>query len=301
MAVCTAHNTQPKNLASSTASGQATRHEELSIVNAPQLVEQDFGFYEGKPFYARPRGSSKTGREAHYDTHKEEPGFVDVESKASLADRCDAFLDDHLLPLFGNEESTKTELVVVVVSHGILLPNLWRRLLLRLPRKSVTIVPEILASKGQVILEHLGGWSNTGFLELTIRLAEPTNVRSASSKDDIVGVKTLSTDVGSDEVEGGLLLNCNAKVDNDPPCPMPSSQSGEVGDVDATEKRPELLDQPDLLPVQKHLQGYLTTILTIDGKDHLKGFKRTRGGIGRAEHDEKQKTMDSFFKRAKKD
>lgn len=226
---------------------------------------------------------------------------MDVEPKTSLADRGDAFLDDHLLPLLGNEESTNTELVVVVVSHGILLSNLWRRLLLRLPRKSVTIVPEILASKGQVILEHLGGWSNTGFLELTTRLAGPKNVPSASSKDDIVGVKTVSTNVGSAEVEGGLLLNSDAKVDNDPPCSMPSSQSGEVGDLDATERKPEPLDRPDLLPVQKHLQGYLITILTIDGKDHLKGFKRTRGGIGRAEHDEKQKTMDSFFKRAKRD
>ncbi|KAF7552928.1 hypothetical protein G7Z17_g4006 [Cylindrodendrum hubeiense] len=38
------------------------------------------------------------------------------------------------------------------------------------------------------------------------------------------------------------------------------------------------------------------SIETINGMDHVKGLKRTRGGIGSAKFDEKQKTMDSFFK-----
>ena len=56
----------------------------LAIVNIPELIEQDFGFYEGKPFFAR-FDSENTGREAHYDNHKSDPGFVDVESKESMA------------------------------------------------------------------------------------------------------------------------------------------------------------------------------------------------------------------------
>lgn len=38
------------------------------------------------------------------------------------------------------------------------------------------------------------------------------------------------------------------------------------------------------------------SIETINGMDHVKGLKKTRGGIGSAKFDEKQKTMDSFFK-----
>lgn len=284
LAVCAAQTTPIDDSASSSVVSSATP---LSIVKVAQLVEQDFGFYEGKPFYARPRDSSKTGREAHYETHKSEPGFVDVESRTSLAERCDNFLDNYLLPVF-EVKGSDAEQVVVIVSHGILLSNLWRRLLLRLPQKSVTVVPEILASKGQVVLEHLGGWSNTGFLELTIRLGNASTILSKSGGTSAV-----------------LAVSQSANEDIDTTGLLPACPSDEVGTVEIKESEVELHDQsqPLLLPlpVQRRLEGYLTTILTIDGKEHLKGFKRTRGGIGRAEHDEKQKTVDSFFKRAKKE
>jgi hypothetical protein len=37
-------------------------------------------------------------------------------------------------------------------------------------------------------------------------------------------------------------------------------------------------------------------IVGIDRVDHLQGLKKTRGGIGSAKFDTKQKTVDSFFK-----
>lgn len=37
-------------------------------------------------------------------------------------------------------------------------------------------------------------------------------------------------------------------------------------------------------------------ILTIDSKEHLSGLRRTRGGIGSATHDMRQKRIDQFFK-----
>ncbi|KAH7270822.1 uncharacterized protein BKA55DRAFT_533405 [Fusarium redolens] len=43
----------------------------------------------------------------------------------------------------------------------------------------------------------------------------------------------------------------------------------------------------------KHLQ---MRVVKINSVDHLKGLKKTRGGIGSAKFDAKQKTMDSFFK-----
>ncbi|KAG7421836.1 putative phosphatase [Fusarium oxysporum f. sp. rapae] len=43
----------------------------------------------------------------------------------------------------------------------------------------------------------------------------------------------------------------------------------------------------------KHLQ---MRVVKINSVDHLKGLRKTRGGIGSAKFDAKQKTMDSFFK-----
>ncbi|KAF5538504.1 hypothetical protein FMEXI_9373 [Fusarium mexicanum] len=45
----------------------------------------------------------------------------------------------------------------------------------------------------------------------------------------------------------------------------------------------------------KHLH---MRVLKINSVDHLKGLRKTRGGIGSAKFDAKQKTMDSFFKPA---
>ncbi|KAK3396729.1 histidine phosphatase superfamily [Sordaria brevicollis] len=42
------------------------------------------------------------------------------------------------------------------------------------------------------------------------------------------------------------------------------------------------------------------TVVRVNALDHLQGLKRTRGGIGSAKFDNKQKTMDSFFKPAAK-
>lgn len=249
-----------------------------------QLVEQDFGYYEGKPFYARTRDSpKKTGREAHYDSHKDDPGFIDVESKDSLATRSDAFLDTHILHLFDGDESP-VEHVVVVVSHGILLSHLWRRLLLRLPRKSVSVAPEVVTARGQLTLEHLGGWSNTGFLEISIR--HGASHAAGSRQDD------------SDQPLAAAVSEPSSPLSITPPL-----QTGQVGESGvATSPSPReagSVHSPVALPTRR-LDGCTTMILNVDGKHHLQGFKRTRGGIGRIEYDEKQKTMDSFFKRAKK-
>ncbi|KAF5543273.1 hypothetical protein FNAPI_9721 [Fusarium napiforme] len=43
----------------------------------------------------------------------------------------------------------------------------------------------------------------------------------------------------------------------------------------------------------KHLH---MRVVKINSVDHLKGLRKTRGGIGSAKFDAKQKTMDSFFK-----
>lgn len=45
------------------------------------------------------------------------------------------------------------------------------------------------------------------------------------------------------------------------------------------------------------LSGWTVTVLSVDNKDHLRDLRRTRGGIGSLQHDSKQRSIESFFKR----
>jgi hypothetical protein len=269
---------------------------DLTISTVPYLIERDFGYYEGKTNRVR-KGPDR-------EQHKKEPGFVDVESKDNLAIRADLFLDNHLWPMLNDEVDFggAAEHVVAIVSHGILLSSLWRRLLLRLGPKSVTISPEVVASRGQVLLSHLGGWSNTGFLELSIQDTNPpTDELDITLPTVVVSRQAIAVTADSSSRES-LVTN--------PPPPQLATESSEpemptdqfddvVGDVsvpkDAIDSEPSEKDTPTLL------DGYRTTILVVDGQQHLQGLKRQRGGIGRAEHDDKQQSMTAFFKKARKD
>lgn len=192
-----------------------------------------------------------------------------------MAKRADHFLDHHLLPLF-DSDSVINEHTVAVVSHGILLSNLWRRLLLRLPRKSLAIAPEVMAVRGDIILEHLGGWSNTGCLHLSIRRDDMPNsfeAKPVSKSEPSDHTPTISK---SDP----LLAETSAVP------PTTRSKSPETG--------PEVASDTS---VARMLHDYSTKILAIDDKQHLVGLKRQRGGIGRSAHDESQKKLDGFFKK----
>jgi hypothetical protein len=46
-------------------------------------------------------------------------------------------------------------------------------------------------------------------------------------------------------------------------------------------------------------EGWSSIILAINGKDHLRGLKRTGGGVGSSRHDASQKCIKTFFKRRK--
>lgn len=250
--------------------------EKLAIVKVPEIIERDFGYYEGKPFNTRPGSKSYAG-DASADKAKRQPGFVDVESEESMAERIDVFLNDRILPLI-DEDSKDRELIVAIVSHGMLLTHFWRRLLLRLPRKSLTIAPEAMPARDNVILDHIGGWSNTGYMELVIcRNGELLPPEAASQK---------SVD-GSDAAEEATL-----------PTPVPPSLEPEdaevsVAPVTSNEKTAGSAASGQILV------GYSTTIVAVDSKLHLLGLKRQRGGIGSLAHDESQRKLDAFFKKPK--
>ncbi|EMC95096.1 hypothetical protein BAUCODRAFT_35085 [Baudoinia panamericana UAMH 10762] len=241
----------------------------LQIVQVAELVEQDFGFYEGKPVSSRRQSDNSN------------PAFVDAESKESLAKRADAFLDQHLVPLINRHErnAAASGLHVVVVSHGIFLSHLWRRLLVRLPKKSLTVAPEVTAARGNLILEHLGGWSNTGYLELAL------------TRDDMEETSRKASAGEAAPLPQGLAEDLAL------PTPEPPVQGADAV-VPLNILKPKSSDASPMTAV-RILRGWSTAILAVDNKQHLVGLKRQRGGIGRLAHDAGQKKLDAFFKRQK--
>lgn len=237
----------------------------VEIVQAPNLIEQNFGYYEGKAFHAR-SDPKKTGREVHREQHKDEPGFVDVESKESMNKRADVFLDEHVMPLFEKASACEKH-VVAIVSHGMLLSHLWRRILRRLPPKTVSINPEVTSARGSIVLEHLGGWSNTGYLELSL-----------SQEGAAVATVTESTETTLDSTSAASSVACGTTEQH------ASSSTDFTGTITTTTS-------------SRVLSGWSLLIQGIDRKDHLVGLKRQRGGIGRTAHDDKQQKIHSFFKR----
>ncbi|KAF1938121.1 phosphoglycerate mutase-like protein [Clathrospora elynae] len=230
------------------------------VVHLPLLMEQDFGSMEGKKWHERPPLSE----------NKDTAGFVDVESKDAMARRADAFLDGNLLPLLG-EASEDADPVIAIVSHGIFLSTIWKCLLLRLPRKSVALSSEVQAT-APLSLEHLGGWSNTGYLELHMAKAE------AEAPD-----RTADA------------LAVPASEPSSSPAETPATDEGLAASVAST--TPAAISSPSSTSRIAH--GWTTTIMTINGKEHLKALKRTRGGVGSSRHDDSQKSIETFFKRRK--
>lgn len=237
-------------------------------VRTELIREQDFGFYEGKQFFERPREGNKSGKEAHQDAHHNEPGFKDVESKDSMRTRSDSFIDAHLVKLLHRVPEDHT---VAVVAHGIILSHLWRALLKRFHPGRVSAGRGIENPGNGFSLEYLGGWSNTGYLDLEVK---PT------------------TDNG--------FVEEASKID-----PTPPTLSTPADSVSEHTVTPELLQKPSMPPPntlptlqpRSKLLNMSLVVKAVNSKEHLLGLKKTRGGIGNLEHDSKQKTVDSFFKK----
>lgn len=129
------------------------------------LREQDFGSCEGKSFSARQRATGFESKEDYISQHRQDPGFKDVESKESMDARMDSFVMEHLVPLL-SVDTSKAEAIFAIVSHGIIVNYLWKSCRKLFARANVSLAPGIEVRGG---MEYLGGWSNTGYLELDIQ------------------------------------------------------------------------------------------------------------------------------------
>lgn len=232
---------------------------------------------EGMSFQERPKDSSRSGKEAYLEAHRHDADFRDVESKDAMRLRANHFIDENLLALL--EEASEKE-SVVVVAHGIILAHLWRCILKRFAPRSVTIDASVTSSGRELVLEYLGGWSNTGYLELEVRPQAETPVSLKRPRDE-------------DEVLPGTDLAAPSK--------MPQDIDATFGPPPFTPAR-ATTDTPLTSPSSKTPSATLDKALAVKAVNclaHLKGVKKTRGGIGNLKHDEGQKTISSFFKKRK--
>jgi len=238
--------------------GQATGEDAPEIILDPNLREQDFGFYELKPFYARSADSGKTGKETHRQEHKDEEGFQDIETKESMAKRADSFLDQHLTPVLQGAPLDH-EYTILIVSHGILLSSLWKAILRRQKPQTVNLAAEL---EKPIALEHLGGFSNTGYLHLY--LTKISTGQPASTIEETVDQSRKEDGIPSTGAEDTIE-------------PVVAAASG------------------------PRSPSFSIHVRAINGKEHLKGLKRTGGGVGSSKSDASQSSLESFFKKRKTD
>lgn len=282
---------------------QLTGEDAPEIVLSSDLREQDFGFYERKPFYARSPDSKKTGKDTHRAQHKDDKGFQDIESKESMAKRADNYLDEHLLPLL-KQAPHDHGYSIAIVSHGMLLSSLWKAILRRQRPNSVILDPTAAIAGAPVTLEHLGGWSNTGYLHLELQKNVPTEP----------GAKAIGGSVPTDaQVEGNKALAAEAisaidQVDDNEinitqrPSPPAGTRVPPTTEGTAAENVLAPTSQSGITPSTEERPpsgSFKIRIKTINGKEHLTGLKRTGGGVGSSKHDEAQKSIETFFKRRK--
>lgn len=149
------------------------------VEQLPDLREKFFGTGEGQKFGARePHDGAETTEEMQV--------------------RADRFLADHLLGLC-------TEDAVFVVSHGLMLNVILRRLCEKLPSGSVSVSPEAqhhANPSGTAVLAR-ASWSNTGYLEMTLSGGQPqwsalkARIEVVNSTGHLQGLRKTRGGIGS--------------------------------------------------------------------------------------------------------
>lgn len=210
---------------------------DLVVTELSILREQDFGFYEGKPFHAKPR---ELNRSNHRSEHQNSPGFKDVESKEAMAKRMNSFLEQFIVPCL-QEIISEPEPVFVIVSHGMILSTLWKCFLKRSASQNVRLGNGLEMKSGSATIEHIGAWSNTGYMLLDVHLL----AQSAPTARATAG----NTAVEARQIKATIVHDLRI------------------------------------------------VIKAVNSKDHLRGLKRTGGGVGSSKFDEGQKKIESFFKK----
>jgi broad specificity phosphatase PhoE len=237
------------------------------------LREKDFGSYEGKEF------SWQFPEERVSD-------FKRAESKASIIGRMSTFTESHLAESFENGTNEDT---VAVVGHGIILHYLWRCIADRFQQQNIAVPPGILDRPVLVdeppsrYLKYIGEWSNTGYMDIDIQ-------RKPILPQDTDPAASPSLQPSASNIHDGVdhesqTLRASAELGD------PTTSNGEMSILSNA-----VLNTPMSRP-QTSFHDMNLTLKAVNCRDHLRDLKKTRGGIGSLEYDDRQMTMDSFIKR----
>lgn len=244
-----------------------------------RLVERDFGSMEGKLWSWKARNAARQNM-GPGDGEDDEGPFLEMEPEEALAARLNSFINDGLMGLLQSALSEPSS-TVAVVSHGIALHALFRLLSHRLASGM-----DSLRSKG---LDRPIKWSNTGYLELEL-------------KHVCMAPKSSVLQPGVVIAGGASIVIKRLEGSVEPP---DSGANGSTGPESAIANIAPAV--PDVSfggsairpPCSEGSLPCSVAIRVIDGRGHLVGFKRTRGGVGSSQHDAKQKTMDGFVLKKK--
>ncbi|KAH8768955.1 histidine phosphatase superfamily [Diaporthe sp. PMI_573] len=210
-------------------------------------------------------GSEEGRKFGSRGTDQSSAGWIEPESKESMKARVERFIDNHLIPTVLRGFHSDVNHSLAIVAHGIILNVLLRSLLARFGPDELTRLTRPTDTPGK--MEWLASWSNTGYLEADLRLrinAPPATARPSPPVTPGNGRPMLGTVV-----------------------PRQGSRENAVAAADTRQAEAPTLE-------------ILMTVTTLNSTEHLQGLKKTRGGIGSAAFDQKQKTMDSFFTRSAK-
>lgn len=245
------------------------------VVQLLELREKDFGSEEGKRFGTR-------GKQEALDASKA-ADWVEPESQESMKKRMELFIDAHFVPNVLQAASDAGAGSVVIVAHGIILNVLLRSLLIRFGPEEIAK----LAKPGDASWrsEWLASWSNTGYLEADLQVATPM---AMTASDIPVPEPKLAS--GPATIEPSIVREVSSTA-------APSEDAVAAGQPERAPATPTDVSVPTVVPVSSDVQ---LVVRTVNCVEHLQGLKKTRGGIGSAGHDEKQKTVDSFFTRPAK-
>lgn len=237
------------------------------VTELVELREKNFGSDEGVRFVKRDSPAQR--QQAVASTSK---GHVAPESQDVMQVRVQQFIAENLVQAISQAGACPEPSVsIIVVAHGIILNVLLRCLLTRWGPTEFAMLPG--ADDAPWGKEWLTSWSNTGYLEFDVRVT-PTPVAT----------------VNSSAVELGDLGKLSGKA--------PPEHAAALARI--ASDAPSTLDTQVSSPEPSMAGGIQLSVKRVNCVEHLQGLKKTRGGIGSAGFDEKQKTMDSFLSRPAK-
>ncbi|GLI74013.1 hypothetical protein PoHVEF18_002245 [Penicillium ochrochloron] len=181
----------------------------ITPILTSDLRERDFGSWEGvrwQPSSAPPHDTNASPGRSGRSTSVE---VIEKETTVSMRQRAFSFLDSHFLPLLFDDSTSKRK--VVIVAHGIILRVLWNCLVELFDPMSISLMPGITAWDGGPAALLSPSWSNTGYMELSIRMkpspsASPPQRQLTSHELRVAPSSTTDTEVPSSGSPAGDIL-----------------------------------------------------------------------------------------------